>query len=244
MKRQIIIVISLLIGSISLTGQYPYKYFERGDTLRVFAMNGISLREKPSIKSDKIKTIPFRSSVVIESDYYQNYETFENRQGGWIMVKSANENGYVFSGYLTDKKIPNIKIEKQKCLRIHDFYNFIKTNIGDTICSGIDTLKIFGKGKMEFKEWMLHENGDEIIYETSYENLDIIFSTYRFTMNDIINFLEVYIKSRCLQDYNSVKIKISKGKLGFVEQIECQELWFKASFSLNKLIVRFNEYNL
>jgi hypothetical protein len=243
--KNIGIIINLILACSTISaGQYPYKYFEKGDTLTVFTPNGISLRENPDYQSKRVDILPFKEKLIVTSNHYEKYDEFENRQGGWIGVKYNGNQGFVFSGYLTDKKIPAFKKEKHKCLRAAGFLAFFQLNLEDTIVQGIDSLPCFGKYGPIIKDWILFSNGDEIIFDLAYESMDIIVESYHFTMNDVINYLETYITLNCEQDFNSFKIKTSKGELGFIDELNCEQLWFKAELSLNKLIVRFNEYDL
>ncbi|TGK37742.1 SH3 domain-containing protein [Leptospira andrefontaineae] len=71
--------------------------------LYVTAKSGLTLREKPGIKSKAITLIPAFSSVLKKKQTIElsNQERINNRTGNWVLISYKEFNGYAFDGYLS-----------------------------------------------------------------------------------------------------------------------------------------------
>ena len=86
-----------------------------GEEKYVAAKSGINLRSGPGKSSKIIIAIPFGSKVTLEKS--ESDELFlDGRYGKWVNVKSGNNTGWVFSGFLCDFK-PDTAIKP-----VADFY--------------------------------------------------------------------------------------------------------------------------
>ncbi len=91
----------------SPTDTNPYQV---GDRLFVTANSGVNLRVSPSTKGKILKGVGFNSSILIEDqfDYSPKYEDeIDGKKGHWIKVRSGNQVGYLFDGFLC--KLPSPK---------------------------------------------------------------------------------------------------------------------------------------
>lgn len=77
----------------------------KGDTLYVIAKSGLQLREKPNLKSIKIKNVEYASSVILDSQL-AIIDTIDYRIGHWSLVNYKNIKGYMFDGYLIKNQPP------------------------------------------------------------------------------------------------------------------------------------------
>ena len=79
----------------------------------VTAEPGLRMRKSPSIKSNRICTIPFEEEVILLEEIGKKI-TISERTGRWSKVKWKDKTGWVFGGFLTkndpykNKKITSI----------------------------------------------------------------------------------------------------------------------------------------
>ena len=67
----------------------------------VIAENGLSVRTKPSIESEKITTVPFGELVWSENPgVYDKLDTINETIGFWLKIGYRDISGYMFSGFL------------------------------------------------------------------------------------------------------------------------------------------------
>lgn len=71
-------------------------------TAKVNAASGLTLRAKPSSNSSQVALLDDKSEVTI-LDQNGPTETIEGKKGNWYKIKSGNDEGYVFSGFLIMK---------------------------------------------------------------------------------------------------------------------------------------------
>jgi hypothetical protein len=112
-----IVLFSILLlhftGDVFAIGRYNI-----GDTLQVFALSGIRLRDKPG--GTVLTTIPYGSQVVtLERMPGDREETVDGIVGNWVSVSFKGKKGYVFDGYLSILPAPadDIKDIKAYCKR-------------------------------------------------------------------------------------------------------------------------------
>jgi hypothetical protein len=120
MKRLIIVFILLLF---CIENSFSINNYKAGDTLYVWAPNGVTLRTEKSEYSDKIIAIKYGEKIVtmepreiyenpessvLEIDLNKNNRIDDNDfslNGLWVKVQFGNIIGYIFDGYLS-KLIP------------------------------------------------------------------------------------------------------------------------------------------
>lgn len=92
------------------TPSWGIESYKKGDTLHVWAMNGLNLRTKPNVKSATIAFLPFDEIVVVVDSALRNvpYSSIDagpfKINGFWVKVISGTKIGYVFDGYLSKFK--------------------------------------------------------------------------------------------------------------------------------------------
>ncbi|TGN02811.1 SH3 domain-containing protein [Leptospira dzoumogneensis] len=96
MKRMPILVLLFFMISGSLAANDPKIVY-------VTAKSGLTLREKPGIKSKAITLIPTLSPVtrIKQTVIANDQERIERRTGNWVLVSYQEFKGYVFDGYLS-----------------------------------------------------------------------------------------------------------------------------------------------
>ena len=221
------------------------EYYQKGDTLTVLAKNGLILREDHSVNSKKILQLSFGDKVeVIDTLYFGDY--LDERHGSWINVQVKNKKGFMFSGYLTQLKIPKHFKSQQNCWRYDQFEEILKLNIGTITCKGEREFKSFWEKGVGFTKWEQYDDGTIIENWFSYECEDLIVQTFNFTMFDILNLLDNYIQNltkECRANEN-YKVKVNKIDDHYIESIECQALRFSAKNTGGRLVILLNIYDL
>jgi hypothetical protein len=117
MKKLIIVCFVFLFLS---KNSFSINDYKEGDTLYVWAPNGVTLRTEKSETSDKILAIKYGEKVVVlehknvHDEEYVIEIDIENSdginddfliEGAWVKVKYRNTIGYIFDGYVS-KLIP------------------------------------------------------------------------------------------------------------------------------------------
>lgn len=104
--------------------------YRTGDTLYVWAVSGLSLRQSPDLKAVKLDNIPYETVLVAQSDKY-SFSECEIKveavpghkningvhppvvlQGCFVRVEFNGKKGYVFDGYLS--KLPAMRFSTCK----------------------------------------------------------------------------------------------------------------------------------
>ena len=145
------IAINFLIVLLLAENAIAIDYFEKGDTLWVWANSGLKIREKPNIKSKSLGSIPFKSFVIAKesrnTDYnysikvikeYAEYPSF-SLNGFWSEVEFNGISGFVFDGYLSSLK-PFDPVIKENGLK--DMFATLNNAYGEIINSqqsGLET---------------------------------------------------------------------------------------------------------
>ncbi len=220
----------LIFYSFNLTSQPIYT--EVGDTLFVFSINGLNIRDSTSVYSNIISKAEYAEKIVVTEVTYA-YNVIDKRRGIWLKIKNnKNLQGFVFSGYLTKLYPPSLENEKIDCDGFIDLIPWIEKNLEKQTVSHV--------GRREFKGYDLDKGGESIswnfysdgtmIYKyTGYEFANVVIETLNIDFNDILNFLDYYIeisKSKC-KDYISYqvpKLEINDQNAGIVEGITCYNL--------------------
>jgi Bacterial SH3 domain len=83
----------------------------------VFAAGGLTLRQKPDLKSKKVKHLPFGTGVVLKANKHPDEHQTEiftgyKVKGRWLKVKVDSLEGYVLSAFLSDLKPPKVEEEE------------------------------------------------------------------------------------------------------------------------------------
>lgn len=108
------ILFSLLIfQSFYLFAQYKGAY-KKNDTLNVLSPNGIIMNDGSIGAFQKLVDIPYAGKVVVTDNFLrtksysvQEFEDFMIK-GHWVKVKYEGKEGYVFDGYLSKLKAPDL----------------------------------------------------------------------------------------------------------------------------------------
>jgi len=151
----------LLLGLTSLNS-LSINIYQKGDSLYVWAKNGLKLRDKPNLKSNITAIIPYGQSIIANENRNEitsnplsitevkateseskNIPEFKIR-GRWLNVNYQGKIGYVFDGYLS--KLPTyIKNENH-----HNYFDRIFNTshlIKDTISlDKFETKKFYNNG--------------------------------------------------------------------------------------------------
>lgn len=110
---RILITLNLLLLSQFLPAAGSYGI---GDTLYIWAFNGLALRDGPSLKNARVTTIPYGAFAVVlpqNSKKKDNLREFGGfiLHGSWVKIQYADSlEGFVFDGYLS--KFPALKYSK------------------------------------------------------------------------------------------------------------------------------------
>ena len=112
MTKSLIILIVFTFTQYSFAQNANYK---QGDTLKIFALSGLKLRNEGNINSKVLSFMKFGEKVIIldTSRFNQkNVQIIEGFSGRWIKIKYDTIEGYAFDGYLSSLPIPKINLKK------------------------------------------------------------------------------------------------------------------------------------
>lgn len=123
MKFSLVFVFVLLATVTWAQFSAPPFYAYVGDSLFVWAKDGLSLRSEPSSKSSKKRALAYGTQVVVigggkpdsvtvipaSIDKGGRRTSAFKLHGGWIGVRAGRDTGYVFSGYLSRMKPYKLK---------------------------------------------------------------------------------------------------------------------------------------
>lgn len=115
MKKNIVaILVIFLLAKNGYSQQASYKI---GDTLNVFTIGGLKLREGTSLSSRVLASMKLGDKVVVknvfqnDSKYFQNIEGFA---GHWVRIKYDTLEGFAFDGFLSSLPIPRQNLIKKE----------------------------------------------------------------------------------------------------------------------------------
>ena len=118
--------------------------YQPGDTVYVWAVSGLTLRESPSLRSAKLEVIPYGTALVLQNWSGQHDSKVEampkNKigdtdipalvlKGDFAQVSYKGKTGYLFDGYLS--KLPvfrNIPAKNQDAAHREDFTDWATRN--------------------------------------------------------------------------------------------------------------------
>ena len=132
LKMNVLLYILLAFPTLAFS---QIKYFEIGDTLTVLAKSGLSLRDSNSVTAKKVGLASFGQTVIVTgNDLYS--DVIEDRFGWWIKVSLKGKNGFMFSGYLSQIKLPKSFIELPGCCRYPYLEEIIRLNVDSLVGQG------------------------------------------------------------------------------------------------------------
>ena len=245
LKSNILLYFLLTFPSLTFS---QILYFEIGDTLTVLAKSGLSLRDSNSIVSKKLGVASFGQRIIVSGSEIFS-DVIDGRRGWWIKVNLNDKIGFMFSGYLSQIKIPESFLEKPGCCRYPYLEEIVRLNVDSLIGKGERNWKGFGETDGRSAKWELFKDGTLIQYWGYYESEDLVVESYNITMYDILNLLEYYLDNLpdCCKNPERGPYKIDLEKDEFTRDIlsiKCQKLWFSAKSLGDKIIIVSNLYDL
>lgn len=114
--------IILLITLITSFNFYSQEYY-------VSAKSGLNVRNKPSLKAEKIGKLELNEKVKIIEETYEKLKIYDDNKeiiGYWVKIKNTNIEGYVFEEYLNLVKRHNLNFIN--FLKNKEFKNIAKVN--------------------------------------------------------------------------------------------------------------------
>jgi len=231
MKLQKIATLLFLAIFIGTSPAFSQKlYAKKGDELNVFAVSGLNLRSAPDVKAKVVAKIAYAEKVLIIDPATDVYETIEGRPGSWLKVQYNNQVGFLFSGYLTKLKPPQVSPGQIDCSYFNEFPEWIKENLkNDTLIhSGNRVFKGHdpdAKDGVEAK-WDFYSSGSWVCHYMGYEWEDYVFESFDITLNDILNFWDYYIPlwdKKCSNEgyFSTREVIFKKDESGHLYEIEC-----------------------
>jgi hypothetical protein len=108
--KKYIFTFFVLLQTISLVAQTSR--FKESETLNVWAISGLNMRDKSDAKATKIAAIPYGSKVIVQPNIGIKvpFEVEEFKgfivKGYWLLVKYGDTEGFVFDGFLSRLPAP------------------------------------------------------------------------------------------------------------------------------------------
>ncbi|MBK7010646.1 MAG: SH3 domain-containing protein [Saprospiraceae bacterium] len=206
------------------------------------ANNGLILRESHSVNSKNLMQLKFGDKVsVIDTLYYGDY--IDERQGSWIHVRAKDKTGFMFSGYLTNLKIPKHFQTKQNCLRYDQFEEILTLNTGNLIGEGERKFNSFWEKSKGYSNWKVYDDGTIIQNLFGYEFEDLIVHSYNFNMFDILIYLIIIFRTTHQLQRHKYESRLKNNGLD-IESIECFDLRFSAKIIGGQVVIQSNIYEL
>lgn len=240
------ILFALLIQNFSLSQvtSVSWLYYEKGNTLTVVAVNGVNLRDSSSSSSRKLISIPFGQKIIAEDQFWHT-TVIQDRHGGWIKAKYRDFEGYVFSGFVTNLKIPKLDTSKIICEYQTWFEDIFRANANSLVFKGERIYKSLDKDKGSSTKWEVYKDETIINHFYGYECEFLILENPEITMNDVLNLLEYYIAmlgDKCLSksenpDEIKSEIEIIKEYGWRIQKIKCEKIGFNAERINHKIII-------
>ncbi|MEO1624466.1 MAG: SH3 domain-containing protein, partial [Bacteroidota bacterium] len=102
MKRITVILIAslLLFLNNNIRAQQYDCEGEAGNLYVVEASSGLTLRDAPSLLSNKIMAVPFGKQITVCTNGPAVPETVEGKDGNWVQAYYRGKTGWMFDGYL------------------------------------------------------------------------------------------------------------------------------------------------
>lgn len=112
MNKALTILIIFTFTQYSFTQNFNYK---QGDTLKIFALSGLKLRNEGNTNSKVLTTIKFGEKVIILDTFQfdkKNVQIVEGFSGRWVKVQYDSLEGYTFDGFLSFLPMPKTNLKK------------------------------------------------------------------------------------------------------------------------------------
>lgn len=116
----------------------------------VNAENGLALREKPNRSAPRLGVLDYGTALEVVEHTNIEISVMDDsiqRKGAWVKVRSIDAydtfEGYVFNGFLTEKKLKrHYKIPfKEFTIYVQDFDNYLRLGLSDNLVEN-DTIRI------------------------------------------------------------------------------------------------------
>ena len=172
----------------------------------------------------------------------------QDRKGSWFKVKYGKTEGYVFSGFVTDKNIPVLKAEDNGYDNPIWFEKFVRANVDTLVYKGSRLKKGFDDDRKDWEgiDWEVYSDETIINKVGTYECIDLVVETTQISVNDILNLLEHQIELIIAQnkgndlDLDRLKIVIKREEDGRIHTIDCPGMEFTAHVFDRKITINVN----
>lgn len=172
---------------------HAIKTYKIGDTLNVWAKNGLFIRSEPNVKSEKIGKLEYGNSVVVVEQTLRKiaFSVLEFKdfkiKGFWVKINYNDQIGYIFDGYLS--KLPCLKIEDGQ--NVEHFEGYAKRVFG--------LLKNFCKRDTSLDDTQEHctskfKKNVVYKYESTYAGQGETFMFKYITFEEAFLFANIYFK--------------------------------------------------
>ena len=253
--RNILVLISLLISNkLELLSQHLT--YSIGDTMYVYAFDGLNLREQPNVNSKVIGKLEFGEKVQVANMPkigHENEVKIGTTKGYWVTIKQNEKTGYVFDAYLS--KLPNSKLNievlKFKKLDLkneedpyegHQMEKELLTYIENNHLPICETVEYFdpnqGKGGQKLEITKYH-NGFTKINKYGWEGYTLEYVTPNTRLSEIKNLI-LYIARKAVV-YEKTYMVILDSLQKIEEHNEYQQILSLSMFGIN--IKKYPESN-
>ena len=111
MNKTPIIILAFFALAQSAQAQQPN--YQAGDTLNIFTIAGLKLRESHSLSSRVLASMKLGEKVVVQSVFQTDrtyYQVIEGFTGHWVKIKYDTLVGFAFDGFLSALPVPRENI--------------------------------------------------------------------------------------------------------------------------------------
>lgn len=111
MKKPPIIILAFFALAQSAQAQQPN--YQAGDTLNIFTIGGLKLREGHSLSSRVLASMKLGEKVVVQSVFQTDlkyYQVIEGFTGHWVKIQYDTLVGFAFDGFLSALPVPRENI--------------------------------------------------------------------------------------------------------------------------------------
>ena len=227
--KTIAIYILLSISTIS-NGINQYKV---GDTLYIWANEGLNLRMDKNIKSKVIQNLKFGSIVLsneAKSDKDEDFKLVtnyknkreENLKGNWLSVRIGELEGFIFDAYLSKYK----PVEKEE-----NYTEFLSNNL----------ILISEKNYEDIEDQEVYESCTKRIYSSGsiIEIKNYNEATEQFILIMDFSFEEAILLTEQIENYNQIK-KETKLEIQLSSNKKLNTYFHVENFESNLTIEEFN----